>query len=65
MARGEIQRVAGTQLDPTVAGAFLTIPMSRLEEISQSYERAGGSLENPEPLGGTLPCPRAAAVLGA
>lgn len=65
VAREEIRRVSGTQVDPVVAEAFGMIPISRLEEISRSYEQLAGSLDDPEPLEATLPCPQAAAVMSA
>jgi response regulator RpfG family c-di-GMP phosphodiesterase len=62
-AREEVLRVAGTQVDPTVAEAFAAIPLDRLAAISSRYENQPGTLDNPEPLDGSLACPQAAAVM--
>jgi putative two-component system response regulator len=37
-AREEITRGSGSHFDPTVADAFLRIPLGRLEEITHHYE---------------------------
>ena len=37
-AMEEIVRGAGTQFDPTAADAFSTIPLARLEQISQHLD---------------------------
>jgi response regulator RpfG family c-di-GMP phosphodiesterase len=63
VAREEILRVAGTQVDPTVAAAFATITPARLAEIAGSYATQAGTIDNPEPLDDALVCPQADAVM--
>jgi response regulator RpfG family c-di-GMP phosphodiesterase len=65
VAREEILRVAGTQVDPTVAQAFATIPPARLAEIAGSYATGPGTIDSPEPLDDVLVCPQADAILRA
>ena len=59
VARDEILAVAGTQLDPTIVDAFATIPLSRLAEISRSYQSEVAG----DPREALAECPQAAAVM--
>jgi HD-GYP domain-containing protein (c-di-GMP phosphodiesterase class II) len=43
----EIGRGAGTQFDPTAADAFLTIPLARLEQISQHLDLRSPAIDSP------------------
>jgi response regulator RpfG family c-di-GMP phosphodiesterase len=61
VAREEIRRVSGTQLDPSVAAAFCTIPVEKLDEISRSFEHL--TPEGDQAGSSGLPCAQAAAVM--
>ncbi|MBI2218370.1 MAG: response regulator [Candidatus Rokubacteria bacterium] len=64
-AREELLRVSGTQVDPTVVAAFAAIPISRLDEVSARYHERRGTVDNPAPLGETVVCAQAEAVVTA
>lgn len=66
VAREEVLRVAGTQVDPVVAEAFGTIPLPRLAEISRRYHhQQSGTMDNPAPLDDVVDCAQADAVMPA
>ena len=62
VARDEVLRVAGTQLDPVIAEAFAAIPRARLEEISRSYVSPSPAPDAAESLA-TSGCAQAEAVM--
>jgi HD-GYP domain-containing protein (c-di-GMP phosphodiesterase class II) len=47
VALEEIGRGAGTQFDPTAADAFMTIPLTRLEQISRHLDLRSPALDSP------------------
>jgi HD-GYP domain-containing protein (c-di-GMP phosphodiesterase class II) len=47
VALEEIGRGAGTQFDPTAADAFMTIPVTRLEQISRHLDLCSPALDSP------------------
>jgi response regulator RpfG family c-di-GMP phosphodiesterase len=59
VAREDIFAAAGTQLDPVIVDAFVTIPLPRLAEISRSYQSEAVG----DPGEVLARCPQAAAVM--